>query len=156
MSQGGGRGSLLVAGGTDRGLRYYTPDRRLTVNTPTPWAGLYEAARQVLAGLDQYVPDFSDPCTDPEKEALRTALAACAVAEGNLAEDVEHAAAAAHHARERNRLRDGLRVLAGEVGYLRVRIGRMDPGSPWPGELAAIERAAAALLAPAAAEGDAP
>ncbi len=53
---------------------------------------------------------------------------------------------------ENARLRNWLGMVARDLGHLRVRIGLQDPGSPWPGELAAIERAATALLPPAEGE----
>ncbi len=123
-------------------------------------ADLLEAARRVLAGLDRYVPDFCDPCTRAEQEALRVAIADCDADHGNRGEDAEHAAAAALHARERDaaerevrRLRAGLARVALDIDNLATRIGLQDLGSPWAGELGRIAQAAAALLESAAVEG---
>ncbi len=58
--------------------------------------------------------------------------------------------------REAERLRAGLARAALDVDNLATRIGLQDLGSPWPGELGRIAQAAAALLEPAAAEGESP
>lgn len=120
-----------------------TPDT--SAPAPGPWGELLAAGRVVLRGLDGYVPDFCDPCTQDEREDFRAALSACEKA-GSLDDSLELAAACALHARERNRLRTGIEAARQQAEWAGLRAAAMDPGGAWAREFAALETALAGLL----------